>query len=65
MAVLPIFNPELQRTATTAVFKEISTSFTNIFNSLRKGFLGGHLSVCVGGGADVMKTLKHSLLSLD
>lgn len=50
MAVLPIFNPELQRTATTAVFKEISTSFTNIFNSLRKGFLGGHLSVCVWGG---------------
>lgn len=43
MAVLPIFSPKLKRTATTAVFKEICVSFTNVFlNSLMKG-LGGHL----------------------
>lgn len=68
-AILAVFNPELQGTATTAVFKEISTSFTNIFNSLRKGLSSWRTFTCVCGcgcvcvGCD--KNTQTFLISLD
>lgn len=58
MAVLPIFNPELQRTATTVFSKDISTLFTDTFlNSLVKDLLRRQLKRERASGLDMIKTL--------